>query len=121
MRLHLFQAFDSAQSAHELTLRNSELESHLKQHVGVIDTKVEQLESMENKLQRAVEEVSTLKKRIDKYKNRESAGIADEVLLEEIKTYKVRILQLVIYHHVFALDQTQLSLLWFQEEGYSVD
>jgi len=52
---------------------------------------VEQLESMENKLQRAVEEVSTLKKRIDKYKNRESAGIADEVLLEEIKTYKVRI------------------------------
>jgi len=84
-----FQAFDSAQSAHELTLRNSELESHLKQHAGVINNKVEQLEGMENKLQRAMEEVSTLKKRIDKYKNRESAGIADEVLLEEIKTYKV--------------------------------
>ena len=90
----LFQAFDSAQSAHELTLRNSELESHLKQHAGVIDSKVEQLESMENKLQRAMEEASTVKKRIDKYKNRESASIADEVLLEEIKTYKVRIIQL---------------------------
>lgn len=89
MTNNLTQAFDSAQSAHELTLRSSELESQLKQHTGVIDGKVEQLELMESKLQRSAEEVATLKKRIDKYKNRENASIADEVLLEEIKTYKV--------------------------------
>lgn len=83
------QAFDSAQSAHELTLRNSELETQLKQHIVVIGNKVEQLENMEQKLQRANEETTTFKKRIEKYKNRENASIADEVLLEEIKTYKV--------------------------------
>ena len=87
----LLQAFDSAQSAHELTLRNSELETHLKQHVTVISNKMEQLENMEVKLQRSNEEATTFKKRIEKYKNRENATIADEVLLEEIKTYKVRI------------------------------
>ena len=50
---------------------------------------MEQLESMEVKLQRANEEATTFRKRIEKYKNRENASIADEVLLEEIKTYKV--------------------------------
>ena len=44
---------------------------------------------MEVKLQRANEEATTFRKRIEKYKNRENASIADEVLLEEIKTYKV--------------------------------
>ena len=85
------QAFDSAQSAHELTLRNSELETLLKQHIAVIGNKVEQLENIETKLQRANEEATTFKKRIEKYKNRENANIADEVLLEEIKTYKVQL------------------------------
>ena len=70
-------------------MRNSELETHLKQHVTVINNKMEQLENMEVKLQRSNEEATTFKKRIEKYKNRENASIADEVLLEEIKTYKV--------------------------------
>lgn len=87
--LWYLKAFDSAQSAHELTLRNSELETQLKQHIVVIGSKVEQLENMEVKLQRANEEAATFRKRIEKYKNRENATIADEVLLEEIKTYKV--------------------------------
>ena len=70
-------------------MRNSELETQLKQHVAVIGGKVEQLENVEVKLQRANEEAATFRKRIEKYKNRENASIADEVLLEEIKTYKV--------------------------------
>ena len=48
---------------------------------------------MELKLQRANEETSTFRKRIEKYKNRENASIADEVLLEEIKSYKVCIMK----------------------------
>ena len=70
-------------------MRNSELEAQLKQHIAVIAGKVEQLENMEVKLQRANEEAATFRKRIEKYKNRENASIADEILLEEIKTYKV--------------------------------
>lgn len=79
----------------------------------VIGSKVEQLENMEVKLQRANEEAATFRKRIEKYKNRENATIADEVLLEEIKTYKVcnelmELLYFIIYRqswiaHVAAL------------------
>lgn len=117
------QAFDSAQSAHELTLRNSELETQLKQHVAVIGSKVEQLENMEVKLQRANEDAATFRKRIEKYKNRENASIADEVLLEEIKTYKVcdKVKQRFSYKVSMLLDKVELSLLQLEEEGYSVN
>ena len=39
---------------------------------------------------RAQEEVSSLKRKLEKYKTREWAASGDEVLLEEIKTYKVK-------------------------------
>jgi len=39
---------------------------------------------------RSQEEVSSLKRKLEKYKSREWAATSDEVLLEEIKTYKVR-------------------------------
>ena len=39
---------------------------------------------------RTVEEVGGLKRRLERYKSREWASCSDEVLLEEIKTYKVR-------------------------------
>ena len=38
---------------------------------------------------RAQEEIAGLKRRLEKYKHREWASMGDEVLLEEIKTYKV--------------------------------
>jgi E3 ubiquitin-protein ligase BRE1 len=41
---------------------------------------------------RCQEEVSVLKRKLDKYKSREWMASSDEVLLEEIKTYKVRTL-----------------------------
>ena len=41
-------------------------------------------------LSRSQEEVSSLKRKLEKYKSREWAATSDEVLLEEIKTYKVR-------------------------------
>ena len=41
-------------------------------------------------LGRAQEEVTNLKRKVEKYKSREWASSSDEVLLEEIRTYKVR-------------------------------
>ena len=38
---------------------------------------------------RSVEEVAALKRKLDKYKSREWMTAGDEVLLEEIKMYKV--------------------------------
>ena len=38
---------------------------------------------------RSLEEVGTLKRKLDKYKTREWMTAGDEVLLEEIKVYKV--------------------------------
>ena len=43
---------------------------------------------------RCQEEVGVLKRKLDKYKSREWMASSDEVLLEEIKTYKVRTLSL---------------------------
>ena len=38
---------------------------------------------------RSVEEVAGLKRKLEKYKSREWMAAGDEVLLEEIKTYRV--------------------------------
>ena len=39
---------------------------------------------------RVHEEVSALKRKLDKYKHKEWSTMSDEVLVEEIKTYRVR-------------------------------
>ncbi len=39
---------------------------------------------------RSLEEVAGLKRKLEKYKSREWMAAGDEVLLEEIKMYKVR-------------------------------
>ena len=62
---------------------------------------------------RSVEEVAGLKRKLEKYKSREWMASGDEVLLEEIKMYKVRICwyaRLLLVGVVFA-GQTELSLL----------
>ena len=74
---------------------------------------MEQLENMEVRLQRANEEAATFRKRIEKYKNRENASIADEVLLEEIKTYKVHS-EMTWYNDIYFamfIDKVELSVL----------
>lgn len=40
-------------------------------------------------LYRAQEEVASYKRKLERYKSREWASASDEVLLEEIRTYKV--------------------------------
>ena len=40
-------------------------------------------------MDRSQEEVASLKRKLDKYKSREWASSSDEVLLEEIRSYKV--------------------------------
>ncbi len=40
-------------------------------------------------MSRSVEEVASLKRKLEKYKSREWMAAGDEVLLEEIKMYKV--------------------------------
>ena len=60
---------------------------------------------------RCQEEVGVLKRKLDKYKSREWMASSDEVLLEEIKTYKVRTLSLPSNHDImfFHSSPTRLS------------
>ena len=88
---------------------------------------------------RCQEEVGVLKRKLDKYKSREWMASSDEVLLEEIKTYKVRIdfslsLSLSLSHHTpilmqlhfsshiththTILGQAELSMLFHSKEGH---
>lgn len=54
---------------------------------------------------RSQEEVASLKRKLDKYKSREWASSSDEVLLEEIRTYKVE------FHTGLLLIYIQLDLM----------
>ena len=42
-------------------------------------------------IHRSQEEVASLKRKLEKYKSRDWASSSDEVLLEEIRTYKVEL------------------------------
>lgn len=69
-----------------------------------------------------MEEVAGLKRKLEKYKSREWMAAGDEVLLEEIKMYKVRmLLQLVGQEFITSLyvGQVELSMLQCSKERHS--
>lgn len=84
------QAFENAQSLRDVQLRVEEVESHLQEARSRVAEKMDECEKESSQLRRAQEEVSVLRKKVDKYKNREQSTMGDEVLLEEIRMYKVR-------------------------------
>ena len=84
-------------------------------------------------LSRAQEEVASVKRKLERYKSKEWASASDEVLLEEIRTYKVRVER--AYAHalththtqscahtvsivLLSIGQTELSMLQYKEEGH---
>ena len=48
---------------------------------------------------RCQEEMAGLRRKLERYKTREWASAGDEVLLEEIKTYKVSFIARLHHHH----------------------
>lgn len=73
-----------------MQLRVEEVESHLQEARSRVAEKMDECEKESSQLRRTQEEVSVLRKKVDKYKNREQSTMGDEVLLEEIRMYKVR-------------------------------
>ena len=57
----------------------------------VCGTDVEEEEGFSVLIHRSQEEVASLKRKLEKYKSRDWAYSSDEVLLEEIRTYKVEL------------------------------
>ena len=84
------QAYENAQGNRDAQLKVSELESQLTDIRTRMTEKIEESERESSTAKRAQEEASILRKKIDKYKTREQSSLGDEVLLEEIKMYKVR-------------------------------
>ena len=84
------QAYESAQGTRDAQLKISELDSQLSEVRSKISEKTEECERESNAAKRAQEDATLLRKKVDKYKNREQSSLGDEVLLEEIKMYKVR-------------------------------
>ena len=73
-----------------MQLKVEEVEAHLQEARSRVAEKMDECEKESNLLRRAQEEVSILRRKVDKYKNREQSTMGDEVLLEEIRMYKVR-------------------------------
>ena len=73
-----------------MQLKVEEVETHLQEARSRVAEKMDECEKESNLLRRAQEEVSILRRKVDKYKNREQSTMGDEVLLEEIRMYKVR-------------------------------
>ena len=97
------QAVDSVQVAHEVQLRVVELETQLTSTRQSLMSKTDECEREALSTRRygtiycsfywiscrCQEEITGLRRKLEKYKTREWASAGDEVLLEEIKTYKV--------------------------------
>ena len=73
-----------------MQLKVEVVETHLQEARSRVAEKMDECEKESNLLRRAQEEVSILRRKVDKYKNREQSTMGDEVLLEEIRMYKVR-------------------------------
>ena len=121
IEMHKNKALESVQSVQEWQLKVNDLQGRVENAESALKGKVEECEkeSMAAKRWererereresesgvifdfRCQEEVGVLKRKLDKYKSREWMASSDEVLLEEIKTYKVRIdsLSLSLSHH----------------------
>ena len=75
-----------------MQLNLEEMEGHLQEARSRVAEKMDECEKESLLLRRAQEEVGVLRKKVDKYKNREQSTMGDEVLLEEIRMYKVRMI-----------------------------
>ena len=84
------QAYESAQSLRDVQLKVGEFDSQLNEVKCRLNQKIEDCEKEANGFRRSQEEVVSLKRKLEKFKSKDASALGDEILLEEIKMYKVR-------------------------------
>lgn len=91
LEAHRKKALDSCQTLQECQLRTQDLEKQLLSAQKSVQSLVEQNEKESFLVRRGQEETTALKRKLERYKNREWGTSSDEVLLEEIKTYQAKL------------------------------
>lgn len=91
LELHKRKALESVQGQQELQMKLAEGERQLASAQEALVCKQDAWDKELQLHKRTVEEVGGLKRRLERYKSREWASCSDEVLLEEIKTYKAKL------------------------------
>jgi len=92
LELHKRKATEMAQSVVDLKLQLDKLTSQLAEAQTAVATKTSALEEESFKMRRLQEEISGLRKRLERLKKMEQATTADEVLLEEIRELKSQLI-----------------------------
>jgi E3 ubiquitin-protein ligase BRE1 len=85
------KAQESVQTSQSLQLAVAGEEREKESHREKLRQRQEERERAAQQLRRSQEEVASLKRKLEKYKSRDWASSSDEVLLEEIRTYKVKL------------------------------
>ena len=93
------------------------METHLQEARARVAEKMDECEKESSLLRRAQEEVAILRKKVDKYKNREQSTMGDEVLLEEIRMYKVRRANCVACFWLYVVRCWYIALLLISAAG----
>jgi len=88
MELHKRKAVESAQTAADLKLHLDKYHSQLKEAQNIVTEKTGSLQQETFKHKRMHEDVSSLRRKLERAKKIEMASSADEVLMEEIREYK---------------------------------
>ena len=91
MELHKKTAYESAQSLRDVQLKVGEFDSQLNEVKCRLNQKIEDREKEANGFRRSQEEVVPLKRKLEKFKNKDASALGDEILLEEIKMYKSKL------------------------------
>lgn len=92
MELHKRKAIEMSQSSQDLKLQLEKLTSQLAEAQAAVATKTAAMEEESFKMRRSQEEISGLRKRLERLKKVEQATTADEVLLEEIRELKSQLI-----------------------------
>jgi E3 ubiquitin-protein ligase BRE1 len=91
IELYKKKALESNQQLQEQLLKMNELESLRSSTQQSLLVKTEECENESQNTRRIQEEVANVKRRLEKYRQREWTTSSDEVLLEEIKTYRTKL------------------------------
>lgn len=89
LETHKRKAVESSQTAADLKLHLDKYHAQLKEAQAVVADKSMALQQQSFKYKRIQEELGSARRRIERAKKIETASSADEVLLEEVREYKV--------------------------------
>ncbi|XP_038059012.1 E3 ubiquitin-protein ligase BRE1B-like isoform X2 [Patiria miniata] len=88
LELNRRKALDSSQSTADLKMQLDKITGRIEELQRLVKEKASAVEQENHKFRRAQEESQHLRRKVERYKRMELASSTDEVLMEEIRTYK---------------------------------